>query len=129
MMEKVLTDKKMWLQGGLSFLLGRVIVYGMNPIGLGFFLAAYGMNQYRFLLVAGMLCGLITSRSAAEYMKYIVAMAVIMVVNGLYQKFRKKSAPIQVAAIGAATTTILSVTNIALTGKGLALQEDRKSVV
>lgn len=95
----------------IGVMVSRAIFMGMNPVGIGFFGAAYAIKQGRVVTFLMMSLGMATVLSPVEAVKYMIAMGVSMIINGLVEsKSKKVNVHIIAITIGLVTTCISAST-------------------
>ena len=91
----------------LGILISRSAFMGMNPIGMGFFGAAYYIKQGRFFTFIMICLGMASALKMVELMKYIIIMAVCGTIVGLFEKKVRSIGIYGVAATVGITTTVI----------------------
>lgn len=105
---------RMLLQIGLGFLLGRVNIFGCNPIGVGYFAAGYTQKGARIPVLISVVLGMLTEFPMDNVLNSMLAMVAVALTLDFLEK-RK----IQVSMGHAAL--VLGVAMMALTGFRLYL--------
>lgn len=78
--------KRMLLQTGLGFLLGRVSLFGMNPIGIAYFAAGYTQNGAKFPVAVSVLLGMVTVDPPENVLTAALAMLSVVLAADLLEK-------------------------------------------
>lgn len=63
----------------MGFIIARTAFFGMNPLAIGYFTAAYYIKSWRGMAFVTIFLGLVTSMSPAEVLKYTLTMIVTIV--------------------------------------------------
>lgn len=103
-----------WKKYGLNiigFVIGRIILYGMNPIAMGFFAANYVEKQGRMTMMIFVLMGMLTSLAEVEVAKYCVVMIAVSIVIALLEYNHKKVSVGILGGLTAGITTALTISN------------------
>lgn len=93
----------------LGFMFGRCVMFGINPIGMGYFLCMYGHEVNKGLLGIMILLGMATVMEKVEVMKYALVMGTVTVIVNLLRHSGKKIIPKSIYMTGAMVTIILSL--------------------
>ncbi len=94
----------------LAFVMGRAAFFSINPIGIGFFLCAYGQDGNKAILAAALLLGIATSMNGVSVVKYGLVLLTLSVIEQLFDREHKVISDHTRAVIGALVTTALSIT-------------------
>lgn len=96
----------------MGFFIARVSIFSMNPIGIGYFIAAYGEKRNRIFLFISVLLGMATATSSLGLAKYVMIMLVFGIVVGILEKLYDRVGTGVLSAIGAIVTIIFSLFDI-----------------
>lgn len=76
----------------MGLVITQCTIMGGNPLGIAYFSVLYGMNAMRWVSFLILSIGLCYSMPAVNFMKYLLAMVMIVSLNGLYElKNRQKN--------------------------------------
>lgn len=78
--------KRMLLQIGLGFLLGRVNLFGINPIGIAYFAAGYTEKGAKFPVAVSILLGMMTAFQAEDVLTGGLTMLALVLAADLLEK-------------------------------------------
>ena len=101
---------------------GLVSLYGLHPIGYGFFCGMFTSFINTFVMLAVVLWGIILTSGYMEGFKYGISMILFIVVYGLSVEGRKKS-PTKNAVIAGSCLFVMNLT------KYLLMESDRNKLV
>ncbi len=101
--------KRMLLMEFLGFMLGRCALYGMNPMGMGFFLCMYGHDVSHGVFGGVILLGMATVLEKVEVVKYVLIMGTVTVIIHLLEHTGKRVTPSIRYMAGGIVTTALSL--------------------
>ena len=93
----------------LGFMFGRCVVFGINPIGMGYFLCMYGHEVNKGLMGIMILLGMATVMEKVEVIKYALVMGTVSVIINLLRHSGKKIIPKSVYITGGIVTMVLSL--------------------
>lgn len=94
---------------GLGFLVARAVLFTMNPIGVGYFVAAYGEKRNRIFLFLSVLLGMATVMTPIKMAKYIMVFLVFGVVIGILERVYERVTPAVMAVVGGSITAIFAL--------------------
>lgn len=94
----------------LAFVMGRAAIFSINPIGIGYFLCAYGQGVNKGVLAAALLFGISTTMDGVSVIKYGLVLLTLSVIEHLFKRENKGINDHIRALIGAGITTTLSLT-------------------
>lgn len=94
----------------IGFMLGRVLMLGINPIAIGYFAAAYMFRKGRSALMPFVLAGMATVMEPVDVMKYGIIMITIMIVISLVDKRDKPLSPLSMGSISGIITAGITMT-------------------
>lgn len=103
-------NKKMIAIDLLAFVMGRAAFFSINPIGIGYFLCAYGQGGNKVVLAAALLLGMATAMDAVSVVKYALVLVTLSVIEHLFARERKAVSDHARALAGAGVTTALALT-------------------
>lgn len=95
----------------LGMVLARSVLYGLNPIAIGFFAATYIERGQRGFIFFATLIGMATVMPMIDVAKYGLIMFVIMIVVNLLESKNKRLMEVTVASVASITTIIMSLTS------------------
>ena len=101
--------KRAILMEFLGFMLGRCVFFGINPIGMGYFLCLYGHDINKMLLGGSVLLGMMTVLGGEEIVKYALVMGAVSIILNLMRHIGKKVLLITRCVVGGFVTAILSL--------------------
>ena len=93
----------------LGFMFGRCVIFGMNPVGMGYFLCMYGHEVNKGLLGIMVLLGMASAMEKVEVIKYALVMGTVTVIMHLFRHLGKKITPKISYVTGGIVTTALSL--------------------
>ena len=93
----------------LGFMFGRCVIFGMNPIGMAYFLCMYGQEGNKGLLGIMILLGMATVMEKVEVIKYALVMGTVSVIMNLLCHSGKKLTPKVIYVTGGIVTMVLSL--------------------
>ena len=93
----------------LGFMFGRCVVFGINPIGMGYFLCMYGHEVNKGLMGIMILLGMATVMEKVEVIKYALVMGTVSVIINLLRHSGKKIILKSVYITGGIVTMVLSL--------------------
>lgn len=93
----------------LGFMFGRCAAFGINPIGIGYFLCLYGHDVNKGLLGLSLLLGMATVLEGVEVIKYGLIMGTITVILNLWRHTGRKITPAMCYTAGGVVTAALSL--------------------
>lgn len=93
----------------MGFFIARVSIFSMNPIGIGYFIAAYGEKRNRLFLFISILLGMATSISTIGLAKYFMIMMIFGVIVGILEKMYDRIGTGLLSGLGAILTIIFSL--------------------
>lgn len=99
----------------LGFVVGRCAVFGVNPIGVGYFLGLCGHDINKGLLALSLLLGMMTVLEGVEVIKYALIIGTITVILQLFCHTGKKVTPFVRYVTGGIVTAALSLSKGAFT--------------
>lgn len=94
----------------IGLMLGRVLFLGINPIGIGYFAAAYMFRKGRCLLMPFILAGMATVMPPVDVIKYGIIMLTIMVVISLVERGDRQLSLITMGIISGIITAGITMT-------------------
>ncbi len=93
----------------LGFMFGRCGMFGINPIGMGYFLCLYGHDVNKLLLGVSVLLGMMTVLRGEEVIKYTLAMGTVTIILHLMKHTGKKVTTVTRCVAGGFVTAALSL--------------------
>lgn len=93
----------------LGFMFGRCAMFGINPVGMGYFLCLYGYNVNKFLLAGSVLLGMMTVLQGVEIIKYALVMGTISIILHLIRHTGKQVTTVTRSVVGGFVTCALSL--------------------
>lgn len=78
--------KRMLLQIALGFLLGRVNLFGINPVGIAYFAAGYTENGAKFPVAVSVILGMMTAFPMENVLTSAMAMLAVVLAVDLLEK-------------------------------------------
>ncbi len=93
----------------LGFMFGRCAMFGINPVGMGYFLCLYGYNVNKFLVAVSVLLGMMTVLQGVEIIKYVLGMGTISIILHLIRHTGKQVTTATRSIVGGFVTCALSL--------------------
>lgn len=93
----------------LGFMFGRCAMFGINPIGMGYFLCLYGQSVNNLFLAGSILFGMMTVLQGVETLKYTLIMGTMSIVLHLIRHTGKQLTTLTKSIIGGLVTCALSL--------------------
>lgn len=102
-------QKRMLVQILLGFLLGRVVFWGRNPVGIAFFAAGFSQGGAVFPVAVSVCLGMLSACNPEIVMRYGVVMAAVAVAADLMRQRHLRIKMIHCAIVTAVTLALLSL--------------------
>ena len=93
----------------LGFMFGRCAIFGINPIGMGYFLCLYGQSVNNLFLAGSILFGMMTVLQGVETLKYTLIMGTMSIVLHLIRHTGKQLTTLTKSVVGGLVTCALSL--------------------